>query len=157
MPNQYAMWVHIHTIVSIIFRRYCLKIPWLGIFDTTDNTVVYTMWICIDHHACTRYVIVRTERVVSDHMYSSRVIVRLIATRAKRDKQEAKACARADLPHSIPLCALQSLRSSSFAVDSFSCSLAALASPRLFSCLLFASWACKPTTHKPFKMKPNRL
>lgn len=55
------------------------------------------------------------------------------------------------------LCGLHSLRSSSFAADSFSCSLAAVASPRLSSCLLFASWACKPTTHKPFKMKPNRL
>lgn len=126
-----------------------------------DGTVVCTVSISIELiHVIDSdsFTVAETTRSVW-YIYICRcifdfVIVLLIGS---RDKQEAKACARADLPHSIPLCALQSFRSSSFALDSFSCSLAAIASPRLFSCLLFASWACKPTTHKPFKMKPNRL
>lgn len=64
---------------------------------------------------------------------SRRVIdLLLIFTRTTQppDKQGAKACARAVLPHSIPLGALRLVRSRLYRAVSFSCSLVAAAIPR---------------------------
>lgn len=57
----------------------------------------------------------------------------LISTRTTPppDKQGAKACARAVLPHSIPLGALRLVRSPLYRAVSFSCSLVAAALTRL--------------------------
>lgn len=84
----------------------------------------------------------------------SRVIdLLLISTRTTRpaDKQGAKACARAVLPHSNPLGGLRLVRSLRF-IGSFRS--VTHSSPSRYhdtARVLPAQWTSKPTTHKPSK------